>query len=472
MNKSLYYHITFLGLLIAFLLYKSFHLNVPFFWDESWVYGPAVQLMADNGPGLLPDSLNDWYSRGHPLMFHFLAGTWINLFGNSLIAIHLFPLFISVLLLLTLYVAGGRLGGWQMGLFASLLMLIQASFLAQSAMVLPEILLAFFTLLTLISYVKGNYLLAGITGTFAVLTKETGIIIVSSILLYDFISKLLQKEKFFSRKNITGLVWLCVPFLVMAGFLLIQYFQKGWFFYPQHLKLVETGMDSILNKLGIFYQVLFIKNGMIAITLVFLASAIFVFIDKQKIESNLLRFSWIGLIYLVFFSLFSSLNFFTNRYLLPVFPIYFVIVAWFLTASSRPSWQKLILVTVISLFSLSFSFLPQHKRIGDTSSGYLDGMKVHQECIDFLVNQNIQDEGIMSHFLMVTQLKNPLCRYLEKEERFTDVGASWNEEVKWIVYSNFERNFDIDQLKKERTIELIKRFESGKAYTEIYKVIP
>ena len=62
---------------IAFIIFKIPHLSMPYCWDEAWVYGPAVRMMAENGLGLLPDALPVHYSRGHPLLFHFLAAGWL-----------------------------------------------------------------------------------------------------------------------------------------------------------------------------------------------------------------------------------------------------------------------------------------------------------------------------------------------------------------------------------------------------------
>jgi hypothetical protein len=71
-----------------------------FFWDEAWGYAPALKSMAQAGPSLLPGSISTDLSRGHPLLFHFLGGVWIKIFGETNLSLHayafsLFPSFAS-----------------------------------------------------------------------------------------------------------------------------------------------------------------------------------------------------------------------------------------------------------------------------------------------------------------------------------------------------------------------------------------
>ena len=81
------------AILFAFLSFPL--IDVPFYWDEIWVYAPALTEMAEIGPTLLPGVLDAELSRGHPLLFHFLGGIFINLFGDDLTTFRLYALLIS-----------------------------------------------------------------------------------------------------------------------------------------------------------------------------------------------------------------------------------------------------------------------------------------------------------------------------------------------------------------------------------------
>lgn len=472
MKKNWPFHLGFFLLIVSLIIYKSAHLNIPFFWDESWVYGPALQIMAEGGPGLLPSALNDWFSRGHPLMFHFIGSSWIVLFGDTLSAIHSFPLSVSVLFLLTIYLATGSTFGWFAGFSSALLMAVQPMFIAQSSLVLPEIFLALFSFLAIFFIVKKWYILSGIAGIFAVLTKESGLIIMGLLVIFCVFDGMIRRKSI-SRKEIrNSIIGLSLPFLFFVLFLVIQYFQKGWLFYPEHIGMIEWESSIFWNKMGIFYEVMFIKYGNLVISLILVISALAMLLARQQVPREMKRLLFLGLLLLAGFSVFSSLNFFTNRYLLPVFPLFLIPAGYFLTAAKRPVWMKSIILGAIAFYLLFINLVPQNLRIGDTSMGYLDGVKVHQESIDFLVDLDIRDERVLTHFLMNVQLTQSTSRYLEADEKFTQVTTTWDDSVRWIVYSNFERNFDLEQIKQEQSLELIRRFESGKAYTEIYHVKP
>ena len=106
--KSNYYKVLFFTLLFGLIIYKLKFLNLPFFWDESWVYAPSLRMMHDNGPSMMPNIIPIEYSRGHPLLFHFLGGVWLKIFGTSLISFHSFALFISVLVIIAFFVCAAR----------------------------------------------------------------------------------------------------------------------------------------------------------------------------------------------------------------------------------------------------------------------------------------------------------------------------------------------------------------------------
>ena len=95
LNPKIYHAL--LGVLIAaFVLLKLEALTLPFFWDEAWVYLPAIRTMAEQGPSIMPGSIDADLYTGHPLLFYFMASTWIKMWGYSLPIAHSFPLLISI----------------------------------------------------------------------------------------------------------------------------------------------------------------------------------------------------------------------------------------------------------------------------------------------------------------------------------------------------------------------------------------
>src|SRR4051812_46341292 len=89
--------------LLVFICFKIPYLDYPFYIDEAQVYAPGARIMAAHGPSLMPGSLHEEFARGHPLLFYFLCSTWILIFGSSHIAMHAFPLLLSVIFLIVLH---------------------------------------------------------------------------------------------------------------------------------------------------------------------------------------------------------------------------------------------------------------------------------------------------------------------------------------------------------------------------------
>lgn len=172
----------------AFILFKLPYLSLPYYWDEAWVYAPAVKAMHENGISLLPWAIPPELSRGHPLLFHVLGALWMRAFGDTFTAMHSLPLCISILLILASYWLGARLGGEWMGASAALLVASNEMLLAQSGLLLPEVTLALLMTLAVIAYLARFPWLYLITCTLALWTKETALVLVIAVAMTHALS--------------------------------------------------------------------------------------------------------------------------------------------------------------------------------------------------------------------------------------------------------------------------------------------
>src|SRR5690554_5266519 len=180
-------------IIIVFIIIKIPHLDYPFFWDESYPYASAIHEMYQVGPSLSPSAISPELSRGHPTLFIFLVASWMKIFGTSLVAIHSFPLFISTLLSLSIYEISRRFFNAKTGLIALVLIIFQPLYLVQSSMVLLEIFLAFFALLSLYFYAKNRLIPLSICLLFLFYTKESGLTLGLSLGIVSII-RLLMKD--------------------------------------------------------------------------------------------------------------------------------------------------------------------------------------------------------------------------------------------------------------------------------------
>ncbi len=246
-----YYIILGLALLV-FVAFKWRFLDLPLYWDEAWVYGPAVRAMHASGLSLLPNTIGTELSRGHPLLFHFMAAFWAQCFGDSNASLHAFALTLSVALLIVIFQVGKFLGSPLIGLSAVLVTGLNEIFLAQSSILLPEIPLALFSLLALWAFISKNWFGYLVAATCALFIKESAIVLIIAVFCWNLISSLWDRDGNGSwpalKRSLIALAPI-VPGVLFLGYQKVTY---GWYFFPVHLGLISWDIKDIhyLFKFG------------------------------------------------------------------------------------------------------------------------------------------------------------------------------------------------------------------------------
>ena len=121
--------------------------------------------MYKNGPSLLPGVIDAYLYRGHPTFFYFITTVWMKIFGPSLLSIHSFFIIISTCLIFSVFIVGSYIAGKTVGLLASTCLLATPLFIAQAGFLLPEVILALFSILTVYFYFKQKIVLEIVFGT-------------------------------------------------------------------------------------------------------------------------------------------------------------------------------------------------------------------------------------------------------------------------------------------------------------------
>ena len=302
--KQHIYLILLLILVIVFIVAKIPYLSLPYYWDEAWVYGPAIRIMEAHKLSLLPDALPVYYSRGHPLLFHFLGALWMRVFGTSLTASHLFALMVSVALIVMVFIFCKNLFSKETGLIACLFLVLQPIFQAQSVLLLPEVMVSLFSLMTLYFFIKEKWWWYILSATLVLYTKETGIVAVGATGLWFLIDMFILKRNEFksvvrseklelndqekelyhkeTQRNHKGSqrikgncllptaycryfilrsLILIVPLLLTGIFFLIQKKMNGWYFFPEHVNYLLNDKRGFMDKLQGYSAYLFIYWG-------------------------------------------------------------------------------------------------------------------------------------------------------------------------------------------------------------------
>jgi hypothetical protein len=318
-NKLSVYYILLLALVILFIIFKIPYLSLPYYWDEAWVYGPAIRIMEAHKLSLLPDALPVYYSRGHPLLFHFLGALWMRVFGTSLTASHLFALSISIALLVFVFVFCKNLFNKETGLIACLFLVLQPIFQAQSVLLLPEVMVSLFSLMTLYYFIKEKWGWYMLSATLVLYTKETGIVAVGTVGLWFLLEVFFLKRSEFSIYKIQvpnskpkipkktlgawGLrlkTWvllrspmlkyfilrsliLIVPLLLIGVFLLIQKKMNGWYFFPEHVNYITNDKSGFASKLLAYSTSMFVYWGRNVLSAALIVSLFLYFFLKKHI---------------------------------------------------------------------------------------------------------------------------------------------------------------------------------------------
>ena len=301
-------------LLGIFFLAKIWNVTTPLFHDELGVYGRALFYMVDQGPSMIPGSVDAEISRGHPLFFAFSIGQVSSWWGGSYVIARAFILLLSLALLGTTYAFGKAFWDEKMGLLATVIVAFQPIFFAQSTLVLPEIMLGLLGMLSLLFYVQKRYWLYLLVASLLVLTKETGIVIIAGIGLHQLVLNRFRIDFPLIRR---GLQW-AVPILVFIGFLVLQRIQKGWVFFPYHTSLLSFSPLSILIRMTLGLLILFLDQGRFILTIaaVIAYRKLDVTARKEILQKNAL-----SICILVTMLVFSSLNYFMPRYFILVLPL-------------------------------------------------------------------------------------------------------------------------------------------------------
>lgn len=459
------FHWLLLLLVIGLCLIKYEALSLPFFWDEAWSYLPAIRVMAEKGPSLIPGSIDAELYRGHPLLFYFLSSFWIKTFGYSLTIAHLFPLFISVVLLISVYFITYKwTNSYFAGFLATFLLFIQPIFLTQSTFLLSEIMLGLFFVWAFYFYFKKQTVGFAIALLAALSTKESGYCLIPAFII------ILAIEWYFKNAdNKLLLKYFSIVLVVFAigfTFFIIQKKMFGWYFFPLHTSMID--FKEFGNKMEGSLLTLFVKQGRNFIYLITFIAAIVLFgILKNRLskEHKILLLSFAVITF--GFVLFAAINFFTNRYLFAVMPLLLIGCSFVFSYIKKPMqvYSIILIISLIGIFNIIRSI--NNPNFGDTELSYTKLLKVQIEMVDYVKKSDLKEQ-IYAPFLMFCIFDNPHNGFMDK--KFVKLSSNLND-TNNIFYLNVvnESSNELDSMIANNHIHLVKRFENEQAKVELFK---
>ncbi len=506
-NHSLPRILFWLGI-ASYIVYKLFHLSVSYYWDESWVYAPAVKAMAEGLPSLLPGSIDVSFSRGHPLFLHFMYGWWIKIFGTSHATLHTFSLIITTALVYSIYHIGNQVFKPWVGTMAAFLLIAQSITIAQGAMVLPEVPVALLSLLSIYFFIQEKYWAFALSATCLLLTKESGIALPVSLLVGMATIRVLDADP----SNWKRIAWVTIPCLVLTSFFLYQKAVYGWYFYPGHIELQEKSLEVSIKKMDMIldyilfkqdrklFSIAFILMGLVYLwknikwwCIVFLITIPLIFI-KHEVT---LSISYIGLFffyliwikkstfrlkqkqwlyYSVYFTFayiaFSAFNFYTSRYSMTPITTLVLITVPLLWKSLGLKKAFFAITTIGIAMGLFYTVSSAGEKHGDDTLGYISGTLAMQEMVDFIEEANLYEDYVYPSFLVKKALELKGAGYRKSKDPFLHLN-DWNtqdpsKEV-YYIKMNAEDNGGRLKMRSDENLELIYSVEQGQFIIDLFR---
>ena len=368
-----------LGLiLVVFAILKLSYLKLGCYWDETWPFSYAIYQLHEHWPLILPNTIDPYITRGHPLLFHFLVSTWMAIFGDSLVVAKAFPLFLSLLTLIAIYKFGEHFFSPKTGLLAAALLAVQAVFYSQSTLLLLEVQLTLFTILTFLFYFKKNRFLYILFGSFAILTKETGITVIAALGIWHLVNYLATIKSTKFRDFFVESLWIIAPIGVSFLYFVLQRILNGWFLFPIHVGFMSFDHTVILDKFehGLYLIFKFQDKKLITIFAVF-SLIIAILLRSLTLSKKQWQIIHLAFWFLLLFNIFGSLNYLSDRYYLPAIAIFIFLAVALISKVAKNNFVWFFIA--ILLIGVSAKYLINDKGLSDTDKGYKDVVKVHQK---------------------------------------------------------------------------------------------
>ncbi len=469
--NPVYFLITF------FFLFKLSHLSVPYFWDELGVYSRAALYMFDHRISLMPDALPGELSRGHPLLCAAIFAAGYNIIGPHVWVGHLTALLFSCALLFLLYRFAEKFFGHETAILAPVLLVLQPVFIAQSSMVLPEIMLSFFCTLSLYAYLNGRFFQLALFSTLAILVKETAVALPFCIGLLELIKAF---RNGFEKKDIVKFCLICMPLAAWILFLVIQKVQNGWFFFPLHKAYVSFSPASIWPRLGYYLSFLLKGQGRYTWTIMILLSCLLlvwrnkneVFTRKFIVEYTGRRKWQVALIvtlYILIALLVSILNFHLARYVLLVMPVLCMLVAAVVMYLIQNVKNRMVTVLILLSLTMPLLYYKGSSFNVDADMSYIDIVDAQKELTSYLNTVADAHSKIISDFPVYHGLIEKRSGYstVEYEEI---AGCSSKEDLPQADYLIFSHPGNLESCKPDKQKhELLKKTQSPFAKFFLYK---
>jgi hypothetical protein len=398
------------GALLLFIVFKLPHLSLPFFWDESGVYGKIIFDLADRKLSMDPGYVDQWISRGHPLLYSNIIAAGCKLFGTTVTVAHACNFALAIALLGSMYFHLKKSFHAYVGLIACTTLMAMPLFFTQSAFILPEVSLALALWWTTWAFIHKRYIVYVLCGSVAVLIKEPAIIWIGALWACSFL--------FYRKQLLLNLIWL-VPCLVFGIFLLIQKQKLGWYFFPYHAGGFDFTFASINTKLSTWVTFFFLREARFLWAIILIAGGLLANMRLSRKHASTRHQRLIysaALIPLIAYVLFCFTTFYHERYFIPTLPVLcsaLGIAVYYGIAQER---QLAAITAAFVLVAAAIPFNSSHRFNYDLDMSYTRSIETSKKTIQYMVEHGMFQQDIVSVTMpLLYAVNDPRFGYLPAE---------------------------------------------------------
>ncbi|MCX6247827.1 MAG: glycosyltransferase family 39 protein [Bacteroidetes bacterium] len=402
--------------ILVFILFKLPDIGIPYHWDEMGVYVPAAFRMMDNGHiSLLPASIEPLYSRGHPLLFTFCNALVFKLFGETVTVGHIFALFLGVATLILFFLLAKSLFSKKIAFFATVLLMAQPIFFTMAVQVLPEMMVAFFTLLSFYGILNKKWVIYALGGSLAMMTKESAIAIPATALIALLIETIREKD-LLTLKRMKLFLLGATPLLVFGLFLIIQKVQNGWYLFPEHLGYIHWVPAKLSKEAGRLFNDMLTGQGRWLTGIPFLAGIVLALFSKRlKIEAKGKNL-WTFALFILLVFIFCLVNYYLTRYILYVIPFIILGGTWTVLTMLEKVFANLkgaqwVTVGLFCIYGVQLGHTNMMKSPDTCDMSYKRVVNVTQQAIRW-AEQNWSKDTIEANFPVFQAIEDPRNGYL------------------------------------------------------------
>jgi 4-amino-4-deoxy-L-arabinose transferase-like glycosyltransferase len=375
-----------------------------------FLYVPYLYLLPGNDGGLEYMFAHQWYLGNnllqilslHPPFKVMLFSLFFKLFGYQ--STGYIGLLFGVIGIYTMYQIGKKLFDEKVALISSILLATSGLFISNGIFGIHDFLMTIFILISFLFYLDKKYAYYAIFATLAVLTKETAIFFISSILIADILIK--KNVSFFTFVPLVVLIWY-VEFVHFSGY----HLWNDWNFSSTAKDGSLLTMVNNIITLKLFNKYayenwlhLFVFNFNWVYWIFALVSLLFIKTTELKKE-----LAPIAIFFATFFITVLSFQTFTiNRYILPLLPFVYLFAGF--------SVMKLRFKPVFVTLLIIVSFLSLSQSIDPLSNGIWQKTQILGERV-YLNHPLDGDDGItynMQYLTLMSQrntlIKNGTCK--------------------------------------------------------------